>query len=422
MEVARLMDDDVLLEKMRYMRPGPMTSDYCEDIAVAFSNIADLKKETDKYDKFLIYKMNCGKTNGGPSYVFKTSKHHLETALKMDGTRRSIRGKRSMLSFEKAYFDGMHSRCRGFKTLTLWLHHPGLRRMKRLATMEVERENTEMVSLFFSIFNEALQEFTGDPNYKFNPPMIVTDEAGAILQGLNDVFGHEFLDRISTCQWHFKKCAWRQLVHIKHEDRATFRDTIMKICDSPTAYDYELLSAQMDAICKRNHIIKWWNWWKVRRFHIVPALRGFGWAGTNWAEIGHSKMKKHVRIWLIGAVWEDILNAVCEQCEWINFVENTGKTVGRGPTLLAKRLKERRQMSAFTQSAVDAFRQGRLEADIEKHNDPDKYFMPSRSAKHRVPKSFSDTNPTQKSAGCGRGRGLGGRGTRSAERDTQSLV
>ena len=26
---------------------------------------------------------------------------------------------------------------------------------------------------------------------------------------------------------------------------------------------------------------------------MVPALRGFGWMGSNWAEIGHSMMKRH---------------------------------------------------------------------------------------------------------------------------------
>ena len=68
---------------------------------------------------------------------------------------------------------------------------------------------------------------------------------------------------------------------------------------------------------------------------MVPALRGFGWTGTNWAEIGHSKMKKNVRVWLISALWEDVINSVTEYAEWTNFVENKGKTVGKGPTVLA---------------------------------------------------------------------------------------
>ena len=401
MEVALMLKDPHLIEKMRFLEPGGNISDYAEDIAVAFSCIGDIKKELDKYDKYFVWKYNCGKTNGGDTFVFKTSKHHLETALKMDPTKRPLNGKRSMLSFEKTYFDGMHKRVRGFKTLTLWVHHPGLRRMKRLASMDCKRETKDMVALFFELFNSALQDYTGDPNYHFNPIMLVTDEAGAIHNGLHEVFGFDFLERISTCQWHFKRCAWRQLIHVREDDRATFRDTVNKICAATTALEYELLAATMDEICKRNKIMRWWNWWKVRRFHLVPALRGFGWTGTNWAEIGHSKMKKHTRIWLIAALYEDVINACSEHADWLNFVENKGVSIGKGPNALTRKLKERRQMRKFADGIIDALRQGRIDADLEKHTDPDKYFIGSSASKHRVPRTFSKSNPTQKGTGVG---------------------
>ena len=107
-----------------------------------------------------------------------------------------------------------------------------------------------MVALFFNCFNSALQDFTGDPNYVFNPIMLVTDEAGAIHNGLHKVFGHDFLDRISMCQWHFKRCAWHQLVHVCEDDRATFPKTVNKLCQATTALEYELLAVTMDDICK----------------------------------------------------------------------------------------------------------------------------------------------------------------------------
>ena len=94
--------------------------------------------------------------------------------------------------------------------------------MKHLASMDYKWETKDMVALFFNCFNSALQDFTGDPNYVFNPIMLVTDEVGAIHNGLHEVFGHDFLDRISTCQWHFKHCAWCQLVHVDEDDQATF--------------------------------------------------------------------------------------------------------------------------------------------------------------------------------------------------------
>ena len=250
MEVARMLKDPHLIEKMHFLQPGGNISNYAEDIAMAFSCIGDIKKELDRYDKYFIWKYNCSKMNGGDTFIFKTSKHHLETALKMDPDKHPLSGKRSMLSYEKTYFDGMRRRVRGFKMLNLWVHHPGLRWMKCLASMDCKRETKDIVALFFNCFNSALQDFTGDLNYIFNPIMLVTDEAGAIHNGLHEVFGHDFLDRISTCQWHFKHCTWYQLVHVHEDDQATFRKTVNKLCQATTALEYELLAVTMDEICK----------------------------------------------------------------------------------------------------------------------------------------------------------------------------
>ena len=67
----------------------------------------------------------------------------------------------------------------GFKTLTMWTYHPGMRRVMNLAIMECEHENTEMLTLFLNLFNSALQDLTSDPTYKFNPYGIMCDENGA---------------------------------------------------------------------------------------------------------------------------------------------------------------------------------------------------------------------------------------------------
>ena len=48
--------------------------------------------------------------------------------------------------------------------------------------------------IFFRLFNEALAKHVGNENYKFNPSMICTDEAGAILQAICNVFGEEYLE------------------------------------------------------------------------------------------------------------------------------------------------------------------------------------------------------------------------------------
>ena len=183
--------------------------------------------------------MNCGAINTGDTYIFKTCRYALENAAKMDENRLTTRGKPSILCREKAFFDGMHSRCKGYKTLTLWMHHPGMRKMQRLATMDCKRESTDMIALFFEIFNEALAEVVGEKRYKFNPSMICVDEAGANIQGLRKNFGEEFMKKVVTCQFHFKQCARQQLKNIDENDKATFMHLVNKICLAQTVAEYK---------------------------------------------------------------------------------------------------------------------------------------------------------------------------------------
>ena len=398
--LTRQMDDASLTEKLRYMakKTSGIDTGQCEDNIEAFKNVYELKKATDMQDTNLIFAVNCKElsNNGEPSYVFKTSKYCLETAYKMDPTKMTVRGKPSLLASEPAYFDGMHRRCRGFKTLTLWTHHPGMRKMRRLATMEVERETQEMVAIFFRLFNEALAKFVGDPAYKFNPSIIMCDEAGANIQGVRQAFGPEFVERIATCQWHFKQCAWKQLIHIDDGDRNTFVEMVHKICSAMTVHEYRLAARSLEEICRRNKCVRWYNWWKARRYHIVPAFRGFGWTGTNWAEIGHSSLRRNKRVWLVTAAIEDVASAIIEHNQYISFVNNQGKTVGRGPTVLSKKLDERNKMRAYTNSAVDALLTGDVTQEINIDLEEDAMFIPRKSAKHRVPKVFATKNPTEK--------------------------
>ena len=167
------------------------------------------------------------------------------------------------------------------------------------------------------------------------------DEAGANLQGLRRFFGDAFMVRVVSCQWHFKECAKRQLKNINVNDRATFWHLVGKICTAQTFAKYKKYSDALEHICKKNNCICWYNWWKVRRYHFVPALGGFSWTGSNWVENGHSTMKRNHKVWLSVAAFEDIADFIIQENNYISFMSNTGKTVGKGPTQFAKRMKER---------------------------------------------------------------------------------
>ena len=86
-------------------------------------------------------------------------------------------------------------------------------------------------------------------------------------------------------------------------------------------------------------------------------------------------------------------------------MNNEGKTVGKGPTLLSKKLDERNQMRAFTNSPVDAILTGDVTQEINIDLEEDAMFIPRKSAKHRVPKKFSTKNPTQKDHTAGKKKG-----------------
>ena len=107
---------------------------------------------------------------------------------------------------------------------------------------------------------------------------------------------------------------------------------VKKILGAHTVDEYKKYSKALEDICRDNNIVHWYNWWKVRRYYLVPALRGYGWTGTNWAEIRQSTMKRHRRVWLIYATWEDVCTSIIEENDYINFINNCGKNTGRGQT------------------------------------------------------------------------------------------
>ena len=75
-----------------------------------------IKQATDKEDKYLIYKINNSQFNGQPDYIFKSSATMAHLAIDMDQE-----GLEHPLQNEKACFDGCHSRCVGYKMLSLYI-------------------------------------------------------------------------------------------------------------------------------------------------------------------------------------------------------------------------------------------------------------------------------------------------------------
>ena len=177
-----------------------------------------------------------------------------------------------------------------------------------LAIMECQNENTQMIKHFLQTFNKCLQDYTGINDYKFDPYGIMCDERGANMNAIEEVFGKEFMahKRVVTCQGHFKSCARRQLSGIDKDEQKSFEGLIAKLCECYTKGEYDHISSAPKDICDHNDILHWWEWWEARKYHIIPAFRGFKILGLNLAETGHSMIKTKTKF---GYLWQHI--AMC---------------------------------------------------------------------------------------------------------------
>ena len=107
-------------------------------------------------------------------------------------------------------------------------------------------------------------------------------------------------------------------------------------------------------------------------------------------------MKRHTKVWLSVAAVEDIADFIVQENNYLSFVTNTGKTIGKGLTSYMKKMKECREQRRYVKSACDALLTTDMQGKVDKHMDPDSQFVPSCAAKDRVPKKFSTKNPMQK--------------------------
>ena len=109
-----------------------------------------------------------------------------ELTVQMD-----VIGPENILQQENAYFDVTHTCVHRLKSLGLWLYHPTMRKIIRLASMDIRTENTKDIALFFTMFNVILQKVTGKPDYKFNPRYFMCDEGRTNHKAIKYVYGED---------------------------------------------------------------------------------------------------------------------------------------------------------------------------------------------------------------------------------------
>ena len=368
--------------------------------------VAHLKKTSDKIDPFHIFRINDGEMNNKPDFVMKSSSKILTVAMEMDQD-----AEKNPLQEEDAYFDGCHSRCADFISLGLWVQHPSMRCLLRLASMEVKTESTENVRLFFEMLNEMLQ-IVGkkDKNYKFNPKHIMCDEAGANIKGIKEALSLEYAaTRIVTCQWHFMNSVNEKIHAIGEEDQEEFVKHAGDLCRVPTVPEFDLIFAAMKKIVLKYPLYgNSLDWYYARRYHLFPAFRHGLHSGLNLAEVGNRKWKPEHKLSLVAAAKDDISSMMEQETDLKRF--NEGRTFKRGQVLTDKQRatqQKRKQMEEARSFAQLLENQEALRMQRESEENPE-YFIPGDKARHKPSKKGKGVEGKTISAkGRSKGRGKG---------------
>ena len=122
------------------------------------------------------------------------------------------------------------------------------------------------------------------------------------------------------------------------------------------------------------------------------CFQGFCVSGHNLAMPCHAKNK--CKMWLSMATHRDIYATSWSRTENIlSSRQILHACKEEGQQFLRQRGKERAE-EIFTQQCKENIAQGNIEQDIL--NDQEEIFVPNERARHRVPKTFSLANPTQK--------------------------
>ena len=364
--------------------------------------VAELKKGSDHIDPLHIYKINLKAMNNQLDFVMKSSSKILKVALLMDQD-----GEENPLQQEDTFFDGCHSRCTGFISLGLWVQHPSMRRVIRLASMEVRSEATEDIAIFFKLINEMLQ-IVGkkEEGYKFNPRYILCDEAGGNIRGIKEALGLEFAAvRVVTCQWHFMNKINERIQKIREDFQEEFVTSAGHLCRVQSVAEFELIFSRMrEIVAKFPEFGNSLDSYYARRFHLFPAFHDGLHSGLNLAEVGNAQWKPKHKMSLVAAAKDDITTMLQQESDLKRFGE--GSTFRRGKVLTdtQRATKERRQQMEMARSFAQVLQnQEALEMQMESEENPD-FFIPGKEAGYK---------PTKKTKGVegksirGRGRGRG---------------
>ena len=358
----------------------------------SFDAVAVVKMKSDIKDPFYIYKVNNGAANNTSDYIFKGSRIMAQVAIDMD-----VAGPENIMQKENAYFDTTFNRVYGFTSFGLWVYHPTMRKILRIACMDMRSENYRDIAIFFTLLNEILSEVKKEEGYKFNPRAFVCDESGSNHKAIEYIYGEQFTkERVFSCQWHFMSEMNKKKMQVGEELRDKFISLCHKICkEATTVGKYNLYKGRIDEIANLYPGIKASiEWWHVRRSHVFSAFRGGGLPGVNLSEPANSgwkalqlRKKSGGLLRLVHAAKKDVSTMYLQEKEMIKFNSNLGKSSGRGPSQAVRDARDHAKQMKVAEDFANMFQdEDALLEEAEEAWNPSQ-FIPKSTDKHKPPKS-----------------------------------
>lgn len=354
--------------------------------------VAQLKAIIDQHDTFLIYRVNNSSMNHTSlDYVFKSSRRAAKVALEMNAWTRD-----DSPYCNTAYFDVKHQRALGFKTLAMWTYHPLLQRTYRLAVMEIRAERTEHIKLFFHVFNEMLQELTGDKNTTFNPRYFMADHAGCNIRAIEAVFGKEMLEtRYIGCGLHFIVDAQRKSRLIRDPmDRERFNNICKQLLASFDKLTYNHFFEMLGEFVLKHPVLdSWAKWWVARQCYTFGPFRDPDASKANLSEAGNASLSaKGVPKALVDVcTWDVTTMMMMDQNLDDLESQRVPVRVGRGPSAaqLSKKDREAQKKRAERYGENILYLQAKSKqqggGDVPTSSSTPVKFTPHKNAKHRPP-------------------------------------
>ena len=185
----------------------------------------------------------------------------------------------------------------------------------------------------------------------FNPIGWCTDMAGSNLSAIRKVFGDSAVNRIKTCEFHFKESVDLRCRKLSNDKAKQFKDTTIKLleCESPECYDdlKEQLLKFMSGETEESQLKSWFKWWDSRRGFIFRAFAPSG-PRMNQAESIHGgwAQKDPPNVTLLKVAEADVRESKLLDVEYEGIRAGTAKG-GKGPSATERqRIGHHREIEA----------------------------------------------------------------------------